>query len=129
MYDCDTVNDMLVALQKRLKPKKDVRRRELINKLIKLRDNPRAHQVEEWLQEYKKTYGEGTKEEIPDFNSEYVVQGFLQATSTLSLDFAIFYQMILIRNPDEKLDLYDLVDAFRHHRAQMSVREGATLQS
>jgi hypothetical protein len=35
-YDCDTVYDMLVALQKRLKPKKDVRREELINKLIKL---------------------------------------------------------------------------------------------
>jgi hypothetical protein len=33
-YDCDTVYEMLVALQKRLKPKKDVRRRELINKLM-----------------------------------------------------------------------------------------------
>ena len=33
-YDCDTVYEMLVALRKRLKPKKDVRRRELINKLM-----------------------------------------------------------------------------------------------
>jgi hypothetical protein len=54
IYDCDTVYDMLVALQQRLKAKKNVRRRELINKLNKLRDNPKARQVEEWLQEYKK---------------------------------------------------------------------------
>jgi hypothetical protein len=60
-YDCDTVYDMLVALQARLKPKKDVRRRELINRLIKLRDNPKANQVDEWLQEYEKTYREGVK--------------------------------------------------------------------
>ena len=49
MYNCDTVYDILVALQKRLKPKKDVYRMELINKLIKLRDNPKANQVKEWL--------------------------------------------------------------------------------
>ena len=55
------VYEMLVALQKRLKPKKDVRRRELINKLIELRDNPKANQIEEWLQEYEKTYREGVK--------------------------------------------------------------------
>jgi hypothetical protein len=48
-YDCDTVYDMLIALQKRLKPKKDVRQRELIEKLIKLRDNPKSHQIDEWL--------------------------------------------------------------------------------
>jgi len=90
-YDCSTVYDILVALQKRLKPKKDVRRRELIDKLIKLRDNLKSKQVDEWLQEYEKTYREGVKEEIPDFNSEYVVQGFLQATSKLNPDFATFY--------------------------------------
>ena len=83
-YDCDTVYDMLVALQMRLKPKKDVRRMELINRRIKLRDNPKSKQVDEWLQEYEKTYREGVKEEIPDFNSEYVVQSFLQATSKLN---------------------------------------------
>jgi hypothetical protein len=44
-YDCDTVYDMLIVLQKRLKPKKDVRQRELIKKLIKLRDNPKIQQM------------------------------------------------------------------------------------
>jgi hypothetical protein len=38
---------MLISLQKRLKPKKDVRRGELIEKLIKVRDNPKARQVDE----------------------------------------------------------------------------------
>jgi hypothetical protein len=125
-YDCNTVYDMLVALQMRLKPKKDVRRMELINRLIKLRDNPKTRQVDEWLQEYEKTYREGVKEEIPDFNSEYVVQGFLQATSKLNPEFATYFQMTLIRHPQEKPDLYELVDAFRHHRAQMTVKKGAT---
>jgi hypothetical protein len=55
MYDCDTVYEMLVSLQKRLKPKKDVRRRGLINKFIKLRDHPESHRIDEWLQEYEKT--------------------------------------------------------------------------
>jgi len=54
-YDCDTVYEMLVSLQKRLKPKKDVRRRGLINKFIKLRDHPESHRIDEWLQEYEKT--------------------------------------------------------------------------
>ena len=30
---------------------------------------------------------------------------------------------ILIRNTDEKLDLYDLVEALRHHRALMGMME------
>jgi hypothetical protein len=38
-YDCDIIYNMLITLQMRLKSKKDVRRMELINKLIKLRDN------------------------------------------------------------------------------------------
>jgi hypothetical protein len=74
------------------------------------------------LQDYEKTYREGVKEKIPDFDREYVVQGFLQAISKLNPEFATFYEMTLIRNPDEELNLYDLVDAFRHHRAQISVR-------
>jgi hypothetical protein len=69
------------ALQKRLKPRKDVRRRELIDKLTKLRNHPKSRQIGEWLQEYEKTYREGVKEKIPDFDREYVVQGFLQAIS------------------------------------------------
>lgn len=125
-YDRDTVYEMLVALQKRLKPKDDVRRRELIDKLIKLRDNPKSRQIDEWLQDYEKTYREGVKEKIPDFNKEYVVQGFLQATSKLNPEFATYYQIRLIDNPDKSLDLYDLVDAFRHHRAQMNVKKGAS---
>jgi hypothetical protein len=122
-YDCDTVYEMLVALQRRLKPKDDVRRRELINKLIKLRDHPKSRQVDEWLQDYEKTYRDDVKERIPDFSREYMVQGFLQAISKLNPEFATYYQMLLIENPDKRLDLYDLVDAFRHHRAQMNVRE------
>ena len=117
---------MSVALQKRLKPKKDVRRRELIDKLINLRDQPKSRQVDEWLQEYEKTYKEGVKEKIPDFDKEYVVQGFLQATRKLSPEFATYYEMTHLRNPEEELDLYDLVDAFRHHRAKMYVRTGAS---
>ena len=122
-YDCDTVYDMLVALQKRLKPKKNVRRRELIDKLIKLRDHPKTRQIDEWLHEYEKTYKEGVKEKIPDFDREYMVQGFLQATSKLNPEFATYYEMTLIRHPEEELDLYDLVDAFRHHRALRSLRD------
>jgi hypothetical protein len=34
--------------------------------------------------------------------------------------------MTHLRNPEEELDLYDLVDAFRHHRAKMNVRTGAS---
>ena len=34
--------------------------------------------------------------------------------------------MTMIRHPEEKLDQYELVDAFRHHRAQMSVKKGAS---
>jgi hypothetical protein len=92
MYDWDAVYKMLVSLRKRLKPK-DVRRRELINKLIKLRDHPESYRIDEWSHEYEKTYGEGMKEKIPDFDREYVVQGFLQATSRLNPEFATFYEM------------------------------------
>jgi hypothetical protein len=83
--DCDTVYEMSVALQKRLKHKKDVRRRELIHKLINLRDHPKSRQVDEWLQEYEKTYKEGVKEKIPEF--------------------AIYYEMTHLCNAEEKLDL------------------------
>jgi hypothetical protein len=84
MYDCDTVYKMLVSLRKRPKPK-DIRRRELINKLIKLQDHPGSYRIDEWSQEYEKT--------VPDFDREYVVQGFLQATSRLNPEFATFYEM------------------------------------
>src|SRR5437660_1656703 len=63
------VYEMLVALQKRLKPKKDVRRRELINKLIELRDNPKANQVEE-----------GSDGEIQ--HAGFALRGVVNTTST-----------------------------------------------
>jgi hypothetical protein len=98
MYDCDTVYEMLVSLQKRLKPKKDVRRRELINKFIKLRDHPESHRIDEWLQEYEKT--EKVWKRRFRTSTESMWYKALQTTSNLSPEFATFYEMTLIRNPD-----------------------------
>jgi hypothetical protein len=80
-YDCDTVYEMLVALQKRLKPKKDVRRRELINKLIELRDN--------LSRKSDTTFSQGT---IPELPTSHIGKG--AALVALAAAFVYIYARI-----------------------------------
>ena len=83
-YKCNGPYEMLVSLQKRLKPKKDERQREIINTINTLNDNPKRTQIDAWLQEYEKAYTAAIEEEIPGFNAGFAIEGFLQAAGNLN---------------------------------------------
>ena len=46
--------------------------------------------------------------------------------SKLNLDFSTFYQIMITRHLEKKPDLYEMINTFRHYRAQMTVKKGAS---
>jgi hypothetical protein len=60
-YKCNGPYEILVSLQKRLKPKKDERQREIINTINKLNDNPKRTRIDAWLHEYGNAYTAATE--------------------------------------------------------------------
>ena len=52
---------MLVNLQKRLKPKDDVRRLQLIDQYRELQKSPKSKDLDTWIISWEKVYREGIK--------------------------------------------------------------------
>ena len=110
-HKCDTVHQMLVNLQKQLKPKDDIRRLQLIDQYRELQKSPGNKNIDTWLFDWEKVYKETTelKDSIADTHS--AVQDFLRAISGIAPDFASFWTNTIQSqdNVDERPDLYDII--------------------
>ena len=60
-FECDTVYEILANLQKRLKPKDDIRRLQLTDQYRQLQKSPKNKDLDAWLLSWEKVYKEGVK--------------------------------------------------------------------
>jgi len=90
-FECDTVQEMLVNLQKRLKPKDDVRRLQLTDQYRELQKSPKNKDLNAWMTSWEKVYREGVKLSQPIVQKDTAVQDFLRAVFDIAPDFASFW--------------------------------------
>jgi hypothetical protein len=88
-FDCKTLYEMLVALQKRVAPTDWARKTELRNKYQRLRKPPKSQDMEAWLQQWEKTFTDGVKLDIPETKGETLLHDFLYAISSID---TVFYK-------------------------------------
>jgi hypothetical protein len=122
---------MLVNLQKRLKPKDDVRRLQLTDQDRELQKTPKNKDLDAWINSWEKVYREGVKLSQPIVQKDTAVQDFLRAVFDIAPDFASFWTNTIQNTPqsttqsttqgtstteDARPDLYTLIDRFRVQR-------------
>jgi hypothetical protein len=89
-FECNTVHEILVNLQKRLKPKDDVRRLQLTDQYRQLQKSPKNKDLNAWIISWEKIYKEGVKLSQPIVQKDITVQDFLRAVFEIAPDFASF---------------------------------------
>jgi hypothetical protein len=122
-FECDTVQEMLVNLQKRLKPKDDVRRLQLTDQYRELQKSPKSNDLNAWMTNWEKVYREGVKLTQPIVQKDTAVQDFLRAVFDIAPDFASFWTNTIqsVDNENAKPDLYTIIDRFRVQRQILRV--------
>jgi hypothetical protein len=116
-FDCDTVQEMLVNLQKRLKPKDDVRRLQLTDQYRQLQQSPKNKDLDAWIISWEKVYREGVKLSQPIVQKDTAVQDFLRAVFDIAPDFASFWTNTIQSSTEDTMpDLYTIIDRFRVQR-------------
>src|SRR5436853_2744255 len=121
---------MLVNLQRRPKPKDDVRRLQLTDQYRELQKTPKNKDLDAWINSWKKVYREGVKLSQPIVLKDTTVQDFLRAVFDIAPDFASFWTNT-IQNTlptttinaqgetirvDTRPDLYTIIVRFRVQR-------------
>lgn len=129
-FECDTVHEMLVNLQRRLKPTDDIRRLQLTDQYRQLQKSPKNKDLDAWLLNWERVYRESSKLTQPIVQKDTAVQDFLRAVSETASDFASFWTNTIQNNPptttvnalgetvtvDTRPDLYTVIDRFRIQR-------------
>ncbi len=129
-FNCDSVHQMLVNLQQRLKPKDDVRRYQLIDQYRGLQESPTHENLDSWMTNWEKVYREGVKLQQPIVQKDTAVQDFLRAVFDIAPDFASFWtNTIQSSTEDAKPDLYTIIDRFRVQRQILHTETGKPSQS
>jgi hypothetical protein len=115
----------LVNLQKRLKPKDDVRRLQLTDQYRQLQKSPKNKDLDAWVVSWEKVYKEGVKLSQPIVQKDTAVQDFLRAVFDIAPDFASFWtNTIQSSAEDAKSDLYTIIDRFRVQRQILRANSG-----
>src|SRR5437764_4433717 len=78
-FNCDSVHQMLVNLQQRLKPRDDVRRLQLTDQYRELQKSPKNKNLDTWIISWEKVYREGIALTQPIVQKDTAVQDFLRA--------------------------------------------------
>src|SRR5437764_13351224 len=114
-FNCDSVHQMLVNLQQRLKPRDDVRRLQLTDQYRELQKSPKNKYLDTWIINWEKVYREGIALTQPIVQKDTAVQDFLRAVFDLTPDFSSFWTNTIqsIDNIDKRPSLYDIIDRFR----------------
>ena len=134
-FECDTIHEMLVNLQRRLKPTDDIRRLQLTDQYRQLQKSPKNKDLDAWLLSWERVYRESSKLTQPIVQKDTAVQDFLRAVSETASDFASFWTNTIQNNPptttvnalgetvtvDTRPDLYTIIDRFRVQRQILRV--------
>jgi len=117
-FNCESIHQMLVNLQNRLKPKEDVRRLQLTDQYRELQKFPKNKNIDAWIMTWEKVYREGIALTQPIVQKDTAVQDFLRAVFELAPDFSSFWTNTIqsIDDINRRPNLYDIIDRFRVQR-------------
>ena len=87
-FECESVHDILVALMNRIALTDRARQLDTSTRYQHLKKFPKNHNIETWLQQWECTYAECKKLSLPDVQNDCAIYDFLQAISSLALDFS-----------------------------------------
>ena len=114
-FNCDSVHQMLVNLQQRLKPRDDVRRLQLTDQYRELQKSPKNKYLDTWIINWEKVYREGIALTQPIVQKDTAVQDFLRAVFDIAPDFSSYWTNSIqsIDDADKRPDLYAIIDRSR----------------
>jgi len=128
-FNCETVHDMLVKLQKRFNPTSEAREREVIQRYQKLRVPPRDRAIEPWLQEWERAYNDCSRLKLPDIDGNRAVRDFIYTVDKLEPGFTSYWRNRFLENPKEDFDLYEIIQRFRDYQIETPARFRADYSS
>ena len=109
---------MLVALKKRLALTDYARKLDLARKYNKLKNYSKKDDLEKWLKDQETTFVDGKKLKILEVVDERSLFDFTHAVSAIDSGYASTQEYFInqkVKNGDQLLELYDLVEDFRNH--------------
>jgi hypothetical protein len=121
----------LVALSKRIAPTDKARKLELTQRYQKLKNAPRAQNVDTWLQQWERTYTECKGLNLAVVADEQPVYDFLQAVAEISPEFSNVWMVNLqTKEADSEplSDFYRIVELFRNHQRLSNAQKGQASQ-
>ena len=77
IFNCESVHQMLINLQTRLKPKEDVRWLQLMNQYQELQKSLKNKNLDAWIMNWEKVYRKGIALTQPIIQKDTAVQDFL----------------------------------------------------
>jgi len=117
-FNCETVHDMLVKLQKRFSPTDEAREREVIRRYQNLRTEvPKTRAKEPWLQEWEKAYDDCKRLKLPDTEGNRAARDFIYTVDTFDPVFASYWRNRLLES-NIKLDFHEIVQKFREYQTE-----------
>jgi transposase InsO family protein len=130
-FECDSVHQMLVNLQQRLKPRDDVRRLQLTDQYRELQKSPKNKNLDTWIITWEKVYREGIALTQPIVQKDTAVQDFLRAVFDIAPDFSSFWTNTIQSSDDttQRPDLYAIIDRFRVQRQILGVESKSMSRS
>lgn len=123
-FNCETVYDMLVKLQKRFSPTDEAREWEVIQRYRKLMTSPHNRAIEPWLQDWEKTYDDCRRLELPDTDGNRPARDFIYAVDNIEPGFTSYWRNRLHESKIE-LDFHEIIQKFREYRIESPERRFA----
>jgi hypothetical protein len=117
--DLSLVHTMLVELRRRLAPKDQARKLEVIDQYQKLKVYNKRQEVEKWLRAWEITYSEAAKLNLPEVADDRPLFDFTRAIQSLDSVYSSTQEYILtekVDNSEELPTLFALVEKFRNHQ-------------
>src|ERR1700733_2318078 len=130
--DLSSVHTMLIELRRRLAPKNQARKLEVIDQYQKLKVYNKRQEVEKWLRAWEVTYSEAVKLDLPEVVDERSLFDFTRAIQSLDSVYSSTQEYILqekVDNSDELPTLFALIEKFRNHqrRTPQSARNSSNV--
>jgi len=127
-FNCETVYDMLVKLQKRFSPTDEAREREVIQRYQKLKTPPHDRGIEPWLQDWEKTYDDCRRLGLPDTDGNRAARDFIYAVDNIEPGFTSYWRNRLLESKIE-LDFHEIIQKFREYQTESPERRSTATHS
>ena len=109
----------MIRLYKRFAPTADFRRKEIIGRYTKLRDNkPDVYDIGLWLGKWEKVFADGVKAGLSDVEGKRPFEDFVCVASSVTPGFSEYWRNRLMDGIPDGMDFYSLIQRFREFQSQ-----------